>query len=264
MASLQNQQPPHEEQQQSVPYTQANNLLTSFTQFLTICIHNILYYRSIYPSQTFLTSRAYNLPVHQSRHPKVCSWIRDAVDAVKAQLVLGAVQRIAVVIYDGQARVMERWMFDVANFPAWKGFFKEARGGGPRMIEEEDELAEGAEGAAAEGKVNWANVDEQLRATVRKLAFAAEKMSSLPEGCTFTVAVELRDEGEAPIRHPQPWIPSQSNLQTRSRDNPTPGQDIGGAKTTPLRTVEAGPLFFECWVEEGKAKEQLSSQSSSE
>ncbi|KAI1478363.1 hypothetical protein K445DRAFT_319466 [Daldinia sp. EC12] len=258
MASLQN--PQSHEEQQSVPLSQASNLLTSFTQFLTICIHNILYYRSIYPAQTFLTSRAYNLPVHQSRHPKVCSWIRDAVDAVKGQLVLGAVERIAVVIYDGQARVMERWMFDVANFPAWKGF-KEA----PRnaRMEGEDELVEGTE-SAAEGKVNWVNVDEQLRATVRKLAYTAEKMLSLPEGCTFTIAVELRDEGEAPIGHPQPWIPSQSNLQTKSRDNPTPGQDIGGAKTTPLRTVEAGPLFFECWVEEGKAKEQLLSQSSSD
>ncbi|KAI2777113.1 DNA-binding protein [Daldinia loculata] len=260
MASLQSQQP-HEEQQ-SVPLTQANNLLTSFTQFLTICIHNILYYRSIYPAQTFLTSRAYNLPVHQSRHPKVCSWIRDAVDAVKGQLVLGVVERIAIVIYDGQARVMERWMFDVANFPAWK-CFKETRG--PR-IEEEDELVEGVVNveSGVEGKVNWANVDEQLRATVRKLAYAAEKMTPLPDGCTFTIAVELRDEGEAPIGHPQPWIPSQSNLQTRSRDNPAPGQDVGGAKTTPLRAVEAGPLFFECWVEEGKAKEQLSSPSSSE
>ncbi|KAI0834112.1 DNA-binding protein [Hypoxylon sp. FL0890] len=242
--------------QQSLPLNQASQLLTSFTQFLTICIHNILYYRSIYPTQTFLTSRAYNLPVHQSRHPKVCSWIRDAVDAVQAQLGLGAVERIAVVIYDGQARVMERWMFDVANFPAWKGV-KETKG--PRT-DEEDELAEGTGNAesSTERKINWTDIDEQFRATIRKLAYAGEKMAPLPEGCTFTIAVELREEGEAPIGHPQPWIPTQSNLQTKSKERQTPGSDIGGAKTTPLRAVEAGPLFFECWVEEGKAKEQSS------
>ncbi|KAL7629003.1 hypothetical protein AAE478_000521 [Parahypoxylon ruwenzoriense] len=261
----QQQQLPYEEQQ-SIPINQASHLLVSFSQFLTVCIHNILYYRSIYPAQTFLTSRAYNLPVHQSRHPKVCSWIRDAVDAVKAQLVLGAVERIAVVIYDGQARVMERWMFDVASFPAWKGF-KEARG--PRTDEDDEDDGpidggENAEASSAEGKVNWTNVDEQLRATVRKLAYAGEKMASLPEGCTFTIAVELRDESEAPIGHPQPWIPTQSNLQTRSKDKQTPGQDVGGSKTTPLRAVEAGPLFFECWVEEGKAKEQMSPHASHE
>lgn len=187
-----------QEDQQSIPINQASHLLTSFTQFLTVCIHNILYYRSIYPAETFLTSRAYNLPVHQSRHPKVCSWIGDAIDAVEAQLVLGVVERIAVVIYDGRANVMERWMFDVASFPAWKGF-KDAIG--LRTEEEEMEPAEGAVEAEnnTEAKVNWADVDEQLRATIRKLAFAGEKMTPLPEGCTFTIAVELRDEGEAPI-----------------------------------------------------------------
>ncbi|KAI0175844.1 DNA-binding protein [Hypoxylon sp. FL1284] len=248
--------------EQSIPIDQASHLLTAFTQFLTVCVHNILYYRSVYPAQTFLTSRAYNLPVHQSRHPKVCSWIGDAVDAVESQLVLGAVERIAVVIYDGRASVMERWMFDVAGFPAWKGFRDAV---GPRAAEEEELLAEGAGDAesSAEAKVNWADVDEQLRAAIRKLAYAGEKMAPLPEGCTFTIAVELRDEGEAPIGHPQPWIPTQPNLQTKSKEKQTPGQDVGGAKTIPIRFVEAGPLFFECWVEEGKAKEHLSSSSSS-
>ncbi|KAI1104067.1 DNA-binding protein [Jackrogersella minutella] len=254
---------PIEEDQESLPLSQVSQLLTSFTQFLTICIHNILYYRSIYPAETFLTSRAYNLPVHQSRHPKVCSWIRDAVDAVKAQLILGAVERVAVVIYDKQARVMERWMFDLASFPAWTGF-KET--GGMRTDEEEEEPAEEAGNIepGAERKINGTDVDEQLRATVGKLAHAGEKMSSLPDGCTFTIAVELRDEAEAPIGHPQPWIPTLSNLQTISKENKTPGRDVGGAKMTPVRSVGAGPLFFECWVEEGKAKEQLSSNTSSE
>lgn len=35
------------------------------------------------------------------------------------------------------------------------------------------------------------------------------------------------------------------------------GEDIGGVRTRPIRAVEAGPLFFECWVEESKAKEVL-------
>ncbi|RYP90681.1 hypothetical protein DL770_003219 [Monosporascus sp. CRB-9-2] len=222
------------------------------------------YYSLYHPAsiaETFLTSRAYNVPVHQSRHPKVCSWIRDAVDAVKAQLVLGAVERIAVVIYNDQDRVMERWMFDVASFPAWTGF-KEGKLPRREDDEEDDGRAEGAAAGAGSGesKVNWSNVHEELRASIRRLAHAGEKMASLPEGCTFTIAVELRDEGDAPIGHPQPWIPTQSNLQTKSKDRPTPGEDVGGAKMTPIRAVEAGPLFFECWVEEGKAKvEQPSS-----
>ncbi|EMR61680.1 hypothetical protein MGN70_009808 [Eutypa lata] len=258
-------QPPNQPSQgSSIPLAQASHLLTTFTHFLTVCIHNILYYRNIYPAQTFLTSRAYNLPVHQSRHPKVCSWIRDAVDALKAQLVLGSVERIAVVLYDDKARVMERWMFDVAGFPAWAGF---TEGKVQRREEDEEDASSRAEAAAGlsgvENKVNWSNVHEELRASIRKLAHAGEKMASLPEGCTFTIAVELREEGEAPIGHPQPWVPTQSNLQTKSKDKQNPGKDIGGAKTTPLRAVEAGPLFFECWIEEGKDKMERTSVISS-
>ncbi|KAH9883616.1 DNA-binding protein [Xylariomycetidae sp. FL2044] len=245
----------------SIPQTQASHLLTNFTHFLIVAIHNILYYRAIYPPATFLTSRAYNLPVHQSRHPKVCAWIRDAVDAVRTQLALAAVERIAVVLYAENGRVMERWMFDVAHFPAWKGF----REGNRRQARDRDEGDEGGGGGGGNGaadaadRINWTDVDEQLRAVLRKLAYAGEKLAPLPDRCTFTIAIELRDEGEAPIGHPQAWIPTEPNLQTRSKERQTPGEDVGGAKTTPLRAVEAGPLFFECWVEEGKAKEEMTS-----
>ncbi|ORY58177.1 HORMA domain-containing protein [Pseudomassariella vexata] len=250
---------PSQPQPPLIPFSQASQLLDSFSQFLTVAIHNILFYRSLYPSQTFLTTRAYNLPVHQSRHPQVCSWIRDAVDAVKGQLVLGAVDRIATVIVDAESRAMERWMIDVGGFPAWKGL-KEGKAKGLARRDEDD----GREGAEVGGdKVNWTNVDEQFRAGIRRMAYAAEKMASLPEGCSFTIAVELRDEGEAPIGHPQHWMPSEPNLQIQSKDHGEAGKDVGGAKTTPLRAIEAGPLFFECWVEEGKAKLEATSSISS-
>ncbi|KAI1203859.1 HORMA domain-containing protein [Nemania serpens] len=277
----------------SIALPQATHLLTAFSHFFTVCIHNVLYYRGLYPAATFLTSRAYNLPVHQSRHPAVCSWIRDAVGAVSAQIAQGAVERIAIVVYDAEGAVMERWIFDLARFPAWKGLPRDVKGkekvlAGEDEDDEDDEDDEedededigvdavdsvgddddddaaaaaaetgagpGAEQHANQQKVNWTDVDEQLRATVRRLAYASEKLAPLPEGCTYTIAVELRDEAEAPIGHPQPWIPTQPNLQTASKNQETPGQDVGGARTTPLRAVEAGPLFFECWVEEGKAK----------
>lgn len=195
----------------SITISQATRLLTTFTHFLTVCIHNILYYRGLYPATTFLTSRAYNLPVHQSRHPTVCSWIRDAVDASRAQIAQGAVERLAVVIYDGKNAVMERWMFDIARFPVWKGVPRDGKGMEKEWDRENDDgddangdatavvAGDGVPGDEQSSKVNWANVDEQLRAAVRRLAYVGEKMAPLPEGCTFTIAVELRDEAEAPI-----------------------------------------------------------------
>ena len=32
------------------------------------------------------------------------------------------------------------------------------------------------------------------------------------------------------------------------------GEDVGGVRTTPIRSVQAGPLFFECWLEEAREK----------
>ncbi|KAG6017233.1 hypothetical protein E4U41_004253, partial [Claviceps citrina] len=69
---------PSQHQPSHLVPSQASFLLSSFTNFLTVALHSILYHRALYPPASFLTARAYNLPVHQSRHPAVCAWIRDA------------------------------------------------------------------------------------------------------------------------------------------------------------------------------------------
>lgn len=101
-------------------------------------------------------------------------------------------------------------MIDVAQFPAFKGFKepKESRrdeeddavGAPDREMgpPEDDGLIEEPTDER-DGKLNWTDVDESFRGAVRRMAFAGEKLGKLPPGCTFTVAVELRDEGDAPI-----------------------------------------------------------------
>jgi len=72
---------------------------------------------------------------------------------------------------------------------------EDSREGHLRFGEERD----GEGGGGGGPNWNWTDVDEQLRGALRRMAHAAEGMVTLPEGCTFTVAVELREEGEAPI-----------------------------------------------------------------
>lgn len=62
-------------------------VVSAFSDFLTVAIHTILYERDIYPRPSFLTARKFNYAVRQSRHPKVCKWILDAVAAVEAELL---------------------------------------------------------------------------------------------------------------------------------------------------------------------------------
>ncbi|KAJ3465977.1 hypothetical protein MRS44_006635 [Fusarium solani] len=232
----------------SIPSSQAANLLSSFTTFLTLTLHTLLYHRALYPAATFLTARALNLPVHQSRHPGLCTWINDSVAAVSAQLRKGTVRRIAITMHAAKSfDVLERWVFDVEAFPAW---------GDAGMEEEQEEeafLAAGIEAEEEDESVNWTDVNEALRGALRRVAHAAEMMPPLPAGSTFTLAVELRDEAAAPISHPQHWIPSQPNLQPPTETSLNQGSSLGGQNTTPIRSVQAGPLFFECWIEQSES-----------
>ncbi|KAN0096553.1 DNA-binding protein [Hyaloscypha variabilis] len=221
--------------------TNYQSILQTFTDFLTVAIHTILYERALYPSSTFISARKYNFPVRQNRHPKVCSWINDAVSNVSALLLKGTVRRVVVVIFNEDMDVMERYLFDVERFPVVD----------PKETLTEFEAREGQ----GDLKISVTDIEEQLRATIRRLSYACSRMGPLPEGCTFTVAVELRDQAEPPIGHPQPWIPSEPSLQTGEKgSSENIGSDLGGIKSTPVRLVEAGEFILETWVEEGRAK----------
>jgi mitotic spindle assembly checkpoint protein MAD2B len=204
----------------SIPVPEAQTLFHGFTSFLTVAIHNVLYYRRIYPQATFLSVKAFNIPVHQSRHPKVCSWVSDAVEAVSGQLANGAAERVAVVIHaSGVGAVLERWVFDVSRFPRWPGGeeamqrFRQ----GEVDEEEEEELEQEGDVDGDASTVNFADVNEQFRGVIARMAQTGEKLAPLPEGCTFTVIVELKEDGEAPIgvcRHSPICLPTCANKET--------------------------------------------------
>lgn len=171
------------------------SLLTTFSDFLVVAIHTILYERAIYPPSTFISTRKYNFPVRQNRHPKVCKWIMDAVAAVEAEMQKGTVNRVAVVIFSPDAKPLERFMFDVSSFPEVpvEEAFTE--------FEEGDDGVEGStDGHKGKGfRINIVDVEEQLRATMRKLACCGGRLRPLPEGCSYTVVVELKEKADPPI-----------------------------------------------------------------
>ncbi|GAB7338644.1 hypothetical protein MBLNU457_5377t1 [Dothideomycetes sp. NU457] len=223
------------------------DLIHTFTSFLTVAIHTILYERNIYPAPTFLSTRAYNFSVRQSRHPRVCKWILDAVSAVEAELLKGSAEKIAVVIYDPQDTALERFMFDVSHFPVVPA----AEHLTP--LERRDDSGE------KRTVLPMGDLEEQMRAAMARLSGCGALLRPVPEGCSFTVVVELKEESEPPIGHPQAWIPVQPALQKTVRRGEDGllverGAELGGNKVTPLRSVAAGEMMFEMWIEEGKTK----------
>ncbi|KAF3043472.1 hypothetical protein E8E12_009181 [Didymella heteroderae] len=309
--------------------------LDAFTNFLTVYIHTLLYLRSLYPRTSFVHSRFHNTSAYQSRHPLVCDWIRDAVDAVRTELLEGTVSRIGIVIFHygnggrsgsaekgtGNVQIMERFMIDVSAFPVvdkdernavmeWgsrpssQASVRSASlelGGdlsgedGEERWHEEDEA--GPSGADTPSRRNRSregsepnesafdngidtNLAEQMRAALISLTTRCAQLRPLPEKCSFNVAMELRDEADVdpPMGHPQAWVPVQPSLQKIGRkamrharvddecdkgstqesneleDKRKRGEDLGGLRFTPIRTVETGTFRFETWVEEGRAK----------
>jgi len=60
-----------------------------------------------------------------------------------------------------------------------------------------------------------------------------------------------------------PWIPSEKRPVSFGKGNRTPPVDAKNVKTTPIRTVEAGAMLMEMWVDEIKFTENVSLSSTS-
>lgn len=122
------------------------------------------------------------------------------------------------------------------------------------------------------------DLSEQFRAALIMLNTRCSSLKPLPKNCSYNIVMELKDEPDIdpPVGHPQPWIPVQKSLQKTGRKRMgeekgeqaermerKEGQDLGGVRVTPIRTVEAGVFVFEAWVEEGKAKFEVDDTSKS-
>ncbi|KAF1364695.1 DNA-binding protein [Lizonia empirigonia] len=280
--------------------------LNAFTAFLTAYTHTLLYLRTLYPRTSFVHSRFHNTSAYQSRHPLVCEWIRDAIDAVRTELLAGTVSRIAIVIFSygpsspspsesstgtgtGSVQIIERFMLGVDAFPAVSKDARNAslewassrpssrdssRSGSPHDDDDDDDdselpptRSESHEPPPLDHGVD-VNLAEQFRGALIALTTRCAQLAPLPDKCSFNISMELKDEADVdpPLGHPQAWIPVQPSLQKTGRssgkratveeegDARKTGEDLGGVRVTPIRTVEAGTFRFETWVEEGRAK----------
>jgi mitotic spindle assembly checkpoint protein MAD2B len=268
--------------------------LAAFTSFLTAYTHTLLYLRSLYPRTSFVNSRFHNASVWQARHPLVCEWIRDAITAVREDLLLGTVSRIGIVIFSlpensatGSAKILERYMFDVSTFPVVSKSERNLEMEWESSASEQENDSDGSDAPVVDtrkkGKEKeWdadvdVNLSEQFRAALMALTSRTSRLEPLPANCSFNISMELKDEADVdpPIKHPQPWIPVQPSLQKTGRKATVrdeneeearekaidEGEDLGGVKVTPIRAIEAGVFRFETWVEEGKAKFEKQSDS---
>lgn len=146
-------------------------------------------------------------------------------------MLKSAVDRIAVVVYDKHNKPRERFMFDVSHFPDVP------------IADVDTPLERTGDNSEKMPVLPVIDMEEHFRATMSKLANCGSVLKPLPERCTFTVAIELKGEGKAPLGHPQPWMPVQP------KSTPETESAFAGT-TTPIRTIAAGDMVFESWIEE--------------
>ena len=248
-----------------------NALITTLTSFLTVSIHHILFLRRIYPPVSFLSTRAYNYPVRQNRHPAVCAWVQSAIDAVKDQLEKGTVEKVAMCIFEcDNNEVLERWTFDLRALPVvdhremdtlFEGRSEEGGEGG----EGEEKL--GRQDVSLRRMINVADLEAQFRAVLSRLNSAAGKIEGLAEDqeYSFTITIEVKDNADRPVgrlgkeerkwiaAEPDGWSDDEDDADNMINDKENKRLNKTG-KTVPVRRLEAGELRMEVWVEESKAK----------
>ncbi|RMZ76517.1 hypothetical protein DV738_g4884, partial [Chaetothyriales sp. CBS 135597] len=211
-------------------------LLDTLTSFLTVCTHHILFLRNLYPARSFLATRAYNYPVRQNRHPAVCSWINDAIAAIRSQLSKSTVDKVQLCIYETEHnRVLERWTFDIHALAAVS----------PRdqdMPFDEDDNPD-----LDTRPVNVTDLEAVFRATLSRITAAAALGRLDKHERAWIVAEPDSFSQTSPL-------PSSSNKIDPAIGVRRQQEDGGGAKTTPVRRLEAGELRMEVWVEESAAK----------
>lgn len=266
-------------------------LISTLTSFLTVTTHQILYLRHIYPPASFLTTRAYNYPVHQNRHPAVNTWTNDAIASIANELSKNTVSLISLCIHELDTNaVLERWTFDMHTLPTVAKRDRDIPFAPPdpagSSTSEHNNNADNDD-AALPNKVNLTDLEATFRATLSRLSSTAARLAPLPSGpgapeLTFTLTIELRPNADRPVGRldaderrwiaaepepePQPQPPSQpadraaaaaAAATTSSPDNSSskrPAQNRNEGKTHPIRRLSVAPLHMEMWVEESAQK----------
>jgi mitotic spindle assembly checkpoint protein MAD2B len=108
-----------------------------------------------------------------------------------ANLFKGTVARTVVLIYSPESKPLERFLFDTSGFPLVPALEALTKFEGP--LDGED----GPQGSMK--PLLLVDIEEQLRSVMRRLSNCQNSLGKLPEGCSFTVCVELKDEADPPI-----------------------------------------------------------------
>ncbi|OUM52527.1 hypothetical protein BVG19_g1727 [[Candida] boidinii] len=77
----------------------AADILNLTSELLFVFIEQVLYYRDVYPTESFQKVKAFQLMVHKNRHPGVREYLGELRDSINDLLNRGSIDRIYIVLY---------------------------------------------------------------------------------------------------------------------------------------------------------------------
>ncbi|EJT99924.1 DNA-binding protein [Dacryopinax primogenitus] len=202
----------------------------AIVEFLEAAVHTILYLRQVYPPEAFVRRKKYDAPVYQSRHPGLNEYISGALKAVRDEMMLGHVDKVIVVIKDGNDVALERFIFSV------KGMIEVPVQGRDDPIQ----------GAMSPGQLAG-----YFRSFLVKLGMVEGTLRELPidDGTSFAIVLEVPEEARPTASQqgdPPPWMPAV--LQHSSEGV---GDD---SKLHVVRALNTGVIDLSMMVQESEAK----------
>ncbi|KZV98873.1 DNA-binding protein [Exidia glandulosa HHB12029] len=210
-------------------------LSRAIADFLETAIHTLLCIRGVYPDNLFVKRRRFDAVVSYARHPALREYIKHACNAIYEELLLGSINRVAVVITDGEA-TLERFVFDVRN-----------------MVAPSDD--EGTIQGAPQRKA----LAQLFRGFMLKIGSVTGMLRplNLSDDASFSIVIELKDNivpTAAEPSEPPPWVPAaRAHTTAGAADDPS-------ARLHYVSAIETGVINVSLAVQETGVLQQQSQE----
>ncbi|KAI0727808.1 DNA-binding protein [Fomitopsis betulina] len=212
-----------------------NQVVHGISEFIEVAIHNILYVRQVYPVELFLRRKKYDTVVFQSRHPALNEYISGAVKAIEDELILGALDKVVVVIKNKEEVALERFIFAIDSLIPVAPFNRDT---------------------SVDGAMTPRSLGQYFRSFLVKLSMIEAQLGQIEnrddDALSFAIVIELKDD-RAPAAttdgNPPAWVPAI--------DAHTTAAVTDKAELHMVRVVETGIINLALAVQESEEKLRL-------
>ncbi|CAE6501519.1 unnamed protein product [Rhizoctonia solani] len=213
-----------------------NQTVREIVEFLEVAIHTILFIRGVYPPDLFIRRRKWDAPVYQSRHPALNEYIAGAVGAVRDELLLGKVDKMVLVIKNGQDVALERFIFSLQTVVQ----------PGP------SEMSRWNKDMVVQNSLPFLALPQHFRSFLVKLSLVEAQLGDLPpdvEDMSFGIFLELQG-GASPSASkgsdPPPWIAAHPQHTSAGTSD--------DAQLRVIRALETGVIDLALAIQESGEK----------